>query len=260
MNKSVQRTIEILNFFANHSGEEIGISRIAREFEIPKSSASDVLYSLLELGFLQFENKSMKSFCLGNGAIRFGLSALGQFDLLRTSRPELEQLHNQTGFTTLLGVRAGDRVTFAEKFEGGSAIRLADGVGTSKPLHLTSIGKVLLSGYTDEEILGIMGDTCYEVHTRNSIVNPRQLLAAVEKVRKNGYAIENFEENDYVYSIAAPVMDSEGNVCAGICVSMFATDVPQDHLQDLANEVMESARRISSHLGYHPDCSLKGGK
>lgn len=250
VNKSVERTVGILKFFADHPGEEIGISRISREFDIPKSSASDVLYSLLELGFLQFENRSMKTFCLGNGAIRFSLTALGQFDLLRCARPELERLHQRTGFTVLMGVRTGDRVTYAEKLEGGSTIRLADGVGTSKPLHLTSIGKVLLSGCSDEEIISILGDTCYEVHTRNSIVNPRQLLAAIAKVRANGYAVEDFEENDYIYSIAAPVRDADGNICAGVCISMFSTDVQQDRLQDLADEVILTGRSISAHLGY----------
>ena len=251
MNKSVQRTIEILNYIAEDSGQNgVGISQISHMFGIPKSSASDVLYSLLELGFLTYRNEEMKTFELGNRAIRFGVMAVGQFGLTRMARPELEALNADLGFTVMLGIRSDDRMLIVDKIEGRSAVHLTDGIGTHKLMHLTSIGKVLLSGYSDEEVLDIVGDSCLETHTKNSLINPHQLLREMARVRARGYAVENFEDNPYVYSVAAPIHDAHGRICAGVCVLLFSADIVADQLPALTERVVLAARRISHMIGY----------
>ena len=106
MNKSVQRTVEILSYIAEQADQNgIGISQVSNTFGIPKSSASDILYSLYELGYLEFQNEQLKTFKLGNRAIRFGVMAVGQFGLPRMARPELESLSADLGYTVMLGVR-----------------------------------------------------------------------------------------------------------------------------------------------------------
>ena len=251
MNKSVQRTIEILNFVAeNPSTTGIGISRISNEFGIPKSSAFDILYSLYELGFLEYQNEDLKTFKLGNRAIRFGIMAVGQYGLTRMARPELESLNADLGYTVMLGVRSDDKMIIVDKIDGRSAVHLTDGIGTHKQMHLTSIGKVLLSGYDDEEVLDIVGDTCFGTNTVNSLANPHQLLREIAKVRARGYAIENFEDNPYVYSIASPVYNEQKKICAGVCISLFSADFSEDQIPLLVERVMLAAKRISLVLGY----------
>jgi len=245
----VERTIEILDYFATHREEGIGISRISRELGIPKSSLSDILHSLLDLGYLQYDNVQLKTFRLGNGAIRFGLSTLRQYDFLEIARPELEQLHRDCGFTVFAGVQVGENVSIVEKIEGKSAIRFTDGVGSVKPMHLTAIGKAILAGHDDDHIMDILGDTCYEVRTRNSLINPRSVLADIAKVRRRGYALENFEENEYTYGIAAPVFDHHGRVCAGVGIHIFSSDIMEEQIPALIKVVVDTARRISHHLG-----------
>ena len=137
-----------------------------------------------------------------------------------------------------------------DKIEGRSAVHLTDGIGTHKPMHLTSIGKVLLSGYDDESILDIVGDFCFESHTKNSLVNPHQLLREMAKIRARGYAIENFEDNPYVYSIAAPVYDKSNVVCAGVCVSLFAADITEEQIPAIIDRVKIASKRISHVMGY----------
>ena len=250
MNKTVERTIEILDYFSNRKEDGgIGISQLSRDLSIPKSSISDILYSLLALGYLQYDNAQIKTFRLGNSAIRFGLSALKKYDFLEIARPQLEQLHRECGFTVFTGVETGDSVTFVEKIEGRAAVKFTDGIGSAKPLHLTAIGKALLAGHEDDEILDIVGDTCYDIRTRNSLASSRALLSDISKIRRRGYSLENFEENEYTYGIAAPVFDLRGNVCAGIGISIFSTDISKDQIPELINHVCNAAKRISQNLG-----------
>lgn len=250
MNKTVERTIQILNYFSSGLGEGgIGISQLSRDLNIPKSSISDILYSLLALGYLQYDNERMKTFRLGNGAVKFGLCALRQYDFLEMARPAMEQLHRDCGFTVYAGVELGESVTYVDKIEGKAAVKFTDGIGSAKPLHLTAIGKALLAGHTDDEILDIVGDTCYDVRTRNSLANSRSLLADITKVRRRGYALENFEENEYTYGIAAPIFDIHGRVCAGIGIHIFSTDITPEQIPSLITSVCRAAKQISGNLG-----------
>ncbi len=250
MNKTVERTVQILEYLARASKNGgVGISAVSREFDIPKSSVSDILYSLLELGFIEYENEMMKTFKLGEGAVRFGLGALEQYDLKNIIHPELIKLHKQTGYTAFAGIRTDSDVTYIDKVEGASAIRFAIGAGSTRPLHLTAIGKALLAGFDNDSVIDIMGDSCYVTHTSNSICNVRRLLREMDKVRKNGYALENFEDNDYTYSIAAPIFDIKNKVCAAVCISLLASDITEEQIAELTHTVSSAAKRISESLG-----------
>lgn len=250
MNKTVERTVVILDYFSRKKDDGgIGISQLSRDLGIPKSSISDILYSLLSLGYLSYDNEQLKTFRLGNNALKFGLSALRQYDFLEIARPHLKQLHTECGFTVFTGIEVGESVTFVDKIEGRAAVKFSDGIGSSKPLHLTAIGKILLAGHSNDEILDIVGDTCYDVRTRNSLKNSRALLADIQKVRRRGYALENFEENEYTYGIAAPVFDMRGKVCAGIGISVFSADITEEQIPALIKSVCEAAKRISLNLG-----------
>ena len=69
-----------------------------------------------------------------------------------------------------------------------------------------------------------------------------------EKIRKNGYAVNRFEEDDYVYGIAAPVTDATGRVCEAIGFSAFAQELEGEDLQAIAAKVMKCAADISEEL------------
>ena len=117
-----------------------------------------------------------------------------------------------------------------------------------KPIHISALGKAILSCHSDESVTEIMGTSCYISYTRNSIVNPRQLFKNLQSVRKNGFAVDNFEENEYVYGIAAPVFDSMGRVCGSVGISAFINEIRKDELESLAKRVVDCAADITNDM------------
>ena len=247
MNTAIKRALQILEYLTVESDREgEGVSTIGRRLDIPKSSAFDILESLTELGYV--ERSEGKNYRIGTASAYLGLKVMESHPFLSVTRKHLEELCRETGFAVMAGLEFGSNVVIADKISPEHGMPVAGGIGTVKPIHITALGKAILSGYSDERITAIVGSSCYISYTRNSIINPHQLLKNIRSIRKNGFAIENFEENDYIYGIAAPVFDCSGRVCESIGVSAFVHELKETDLDRLAQRVLACAERIGNEL------------
>ena len=249
MNKAAIKTLEILEYLSALPQGGAGISEISRALDLPKSSVSEILYTLLYKDYVQYDNEPMKTFRLGLKAAQLGFSVIGRMDVLKAAHPMLEQLHTETGYTVLLTVENNGRALIIDKLEQRSAVQLSAVVGSAYPMHLTAAGKAILAMHTWEEVLSIVGEGCYEVRTVHSISNQYSLQTALAKVREQGYAEENLEENEYTCSIAAPIFDHSGKVCAAVSVSLLASDCEKTDFDCLIGKVLRCAKHISAAMG-----------
>ncbi|MBQ8508724.1 MAG: IclR family transcriptional regulator [Clostridia bacterium] len=247
MNKSIARAGQILDFFAE-TGRPAGISEIARLLDIPKSSASDCLYSLAEAGYLRIDDPARKTFALGQASARLGYAAMREYGVVRLARPELEKLCRKFGQTVFLAVPEGDRVTVMDKTEPPGRVQLILRVGDRFDMHMTAAGKAMLAAMSDEAVGDLLGTGCYAVHTSASIPTYSQLCRELAAIRERGWAAENFEENSSIYGIAAPIYDCCDRVAAAISVPILKSDLPSCDIDAIAGAVMSASLRVSATL------------
>jgi len=250
MNKASARTVDILEYLSKLSDYGAGISEISRELNIPKSSVSDIIYTLLNKNFVQYDNEKLKTFKIGLKIIQIGFSSIQQIDVLQIARPYIEQLNKLINLSVFLAVENNNQVVYVDKIENDTPIHFSIKTGSAFPMHLTGVGKAILAAHTDEEVLSIMGDGCYPVRTENSISTHYGLMREIIKIRNQGYAVENFEENDYIYSIAAPIYDNINRVCAAISVFVLGADLGSVNIENIIDNVKQTAIKISSIMGY----------
>ena len=250
MNKSAARAVEILEYLASaeRGGRPAGISEISRDLDIPKSSVFDCVYTLLEKGFLQCVGENQKNFSLGLKAAQLGFSAMRQFDIARIAAEELTALREKTGQTVLLCAERGGSLIVISKTRESGPVRFAVTVGSELPFHMTAAGKAILAAMPDEDWKRLIGTGCYSTHTANSISNAFLLERELKKIRRDGYAVENYEENNSTFAVAAPIYDYNDNVTAAVSVSLFRVDAEQTDISALAQAVTESALRISAQM------------
>ena len=247
MNAAIRRAFEILEYLTTESdrtGE--GVSAIARALGMPKSSAFDVLDTLTELGYVEcLDNKRYRA---GHKAAYLGYKTIEDHVSWAVTRKHLEQLNKEIGYTVMAGIELGSNVVFTDKLPPKKGMHVSGAIGSTKPIHVSAIGKAILASHSDEEIVSIVGTPCFIPYTRNSIININQLLKNVRMIRKNGFAVNNFEEDDYVYGIAAPVYDANRRVCEAIGFSGFHQELQSENLQMLAEKVKKCADAISEEL------------
>ena len=234
--------MEYLTTESDPKGE--GVSSIGRQLGIPKSSAFDILDSLAELGYVECHDH--KHYKIGNKASYLGFKVIEEHPFSKVSRKHLENLWRECGLTAFAGIAFGSNVLITDKLPPAKGMSVSGCIGSTKPIHISAMGKAMLAYCNEDEVKDTIGSSCFVSYTRNSIVNFNQLFANLRSVRKNGFAVNNFEEDDYVYGIAAPVFDGAGEVCGAIEVSAFMQD--ELDLQALASSVKRCAARISEEL------------
>jgi IclR family KDG regulon transcriptional repressor len=87
--------------------------------------------------------------------------------------------------------------------------------------------------------------------TVNTITDLNQLKDHMALVRKQGYAIDNEENERGIRCIGAPIFNEAGRVVAAISVSGPAFRVTRKTIQEsLKKDVVATAHRISRRLGF----------
>ena len=71
INRTTQRTIEILNLIAS-SQDGLTLNEIAKELNMPKTSAFDILETLVQLNMLYIKEQRLKTYAIGVKAYAIG--------------------------------------------------------------------------------------------------------------------------------------------------------------------------------------------
>ena len=107
------------------------------------------------------------------------------------------------------------------------------------------MGKVLLA-YSPEYAAGLLGRPLRPL-TGSTIIDPAQLAIQFASIADYGIATEEDEAVLGESSVAAPVVDTRGNVIAAVAVVVPSSQWPPE--SDVLNSLRETARNISRELG-----------
>jgi len=187
-------------------------------------------------------------YTLGPRVAAWGQSFLDRLDLRSQAVDLMEELVEISGETCFLGVVDRQQVLYLAAVNSPQPVRPAARPGFRNPLHCTGIGKVLLSGMTDAEILELLVAPL-ERRTDRTITDPQDVLAHIAHVRERGYATDAIENEEGVRCVAAPVRDHTGAVVAGVSVSAPAYRFSDEDVHRLAPEVLRVTAELSRRLG-----------
>lgn len=204
-------------------------------------------------GYLQIDDENLKTFKLGIKLFQSGVAYLKKMDLNREARPLLEDMMKKSGETVFLGVDVNGMMVYLDKVEGPSSTRTTSVLGSSNPMYCTGLGKALLASYTDERIKEVIGTGELPPKTEHTIKCFSDLIADLNAVRKRGYAIDDMENEEDVFCVAAPVYDGSNKAIAAISIASLASKINDDRLKQFGRLVVDTALEISRRLGYTKD-------
>jgi DNA-binding IclR family transcriptional regulator len=130
-------------------------------------------------------------------------------NLVVLARPVLRELVLTTGESATFYIREGQERVVLAREEGTDAIRFSVQVGQRMDLHAGAAGKVLLAYLSETERNIILTSKPLPKRTSATITNPNALIAELNKVKQNGYAISKGERNPDSFSLAAPVFEKK---------------------------------------------------
>lgn len=250
INKSASRAVDVLSLLGENK-KALSLSEIGEALDMPKSSTFEIMYTLLERGFV--EQDENKLFRLGLKAFEVGSAYLNQTKLTDVARRHLLELSEKVEDTVFLAIENDGQVVYLDKVVGNASIVHTCDVGSRNYMHCTGLGKAMLAGYSDKEISSICEKWPLIRKTENTITNVDELLLEAKRIRKVGYAIDNKEGSDDLFCVAAPIYSIESRPIAAISVATFHFKMNPGRLEQLTALVAQTALAISRSLGYREE-------
>ena len=224
-------------------------AEISRKLNIPKSSASYILRTLENQGYLGRDAESGK-YRVGLKILSLSRGALGGLDVRGVALPIMRRLMQQTGLTCHLAVLDGSEAVYIEKVEPEGFIRMDTWVGRRMRVHATSVGKAIVAHIPQDQLQAILNKGGMEKRTPKTITSVARLLKELEKVRAEGYAVDDEENNLGARCVAASIFDERGSVLASLGLSGTTQQVSPQTMPRILEALKDSARHISMGMGY----------
>jgi IclR family KDG regulon transcriptional repressor len=247
---SVQHALDILNIF-DGTHVEIGNSDIARMLDMDPGTVAGLVYTLRINNYLD-QNPDNRKYHLGLKLAERAAVLLEGIDLRKIATPILENLLEWSGESVNLAIRDHQEMVYIERLFGSHPLGIRSELGKRAPLHSTALGKAILAHLPDNEIQSILMDYKLTAVTPKTIINLKDFLAEIDKVKANGYAVDEEENELGGRCLAAPVMNNTGKAMAAISVSAPIQRLPIEKIPEYGERIKAAALELSRNIGYFP--------
>lgn len=244
--QSVDRAVSILEILARDGWS--GVTEIARELEVHKSTVSRLVGTLETRGLVEQEPSSQK-YRLGFAVARLAAGVRVEVDVADAARTVCAELSERLQEAVNLAVLADDQVISIEQVNRSNSMIAVDWVGQRHPLHATASGKVYLA-FGPQELRDRVLRGRLRRCTPRTITTLRDLRDHLDDIRRRGYATTAGELERGLHAAAAPVRGADGEVVGVIVVSGPEYRLPMGELDAVGEQVRKGAATVSRRLGW----------
>lgn len=243
--QSLARGLAVIRAFdAEHA--ELSLSDVARRTGITRAATRRFLHTLVALGYVSGDGRLFR---LTPRILELGFSYLSALSLPEVVQPHLESLSREVGESVSAAVLDGTDIVYVARVPTRRIMSVRITIGTRFPAYATSMGRVLLAGMTDAARDAAIEASALEPLTERTVASSDALVAELDRVRAQGWALVDGELEAGLRSVAAPVHGKDGAVAAAINVSSSATRDTVDHLvEEYVPRLLATAAAIDADL------------
>lgn len=254
--RALERALDILAVFSLERPERT-LSELAEEAKLAPSTALRLLSILDKYGYVE-RSEDTDRYRIGVGMFERGSIYIQTTSLEAHAREPLAELVAACNQTASLAVLDGNEIVHIAVIQPERAIRYYAPMGQREMAHCTGLGKALLSGLPDDLILGLYADGDLPSKTPNTIASLEALITEIDRVRTEGYAVDDQEGVEGLRCVAAPIFNDRNRVVAAVSASGAAAEFNDVTIPLLADAVQATAGKVSQRLGYnvHQDATV----
>ncbi|MFI1460919.1 IclR family transcriptional regulator [Nocardia carnea] len=234
----------IRSFDAGHPRRTL--SEVAKATDLTRATARRFLLTLVELGYVRTDGSQ---FWLTPRVLELGYSYLSSLSLPEVAGPHLESLANQVHESTSVSILDGEDIVYVARVPVSRIMTVSITIGTRFPAFSTSMGRVLLAGLPEQAFEEYLAKVTFTPLTDRTVLSADQLREQVRNTREAGYCLVDQELEQGLRSMAAPIRDHTGTVCAAVNISTHAARYTADSVRtDLLPPLLATASAISADL------------
>jgi len=246
--QALARASAIIDVIATGGEEGVGLSDISRATALNKTTAFNLLASLVTLRFLEQDTHSRR-YRLGLRNLELGRIVQESLHVSHLARPILTDLCRKTNETVNLGLPDLLNLIVIDSYRGSQILHASSYAGWRFSYHCTALGKAIMAQW-DAPMRQTIYDSCdLPKQTPHTITDVDTLEAQLEQFRAQRYAVD-LEENELgVNGVGASIINGLGEVSAAISVAGPANRMTNDVIEQIAPDIVAAADSITSALG-----------
>lgn len=195
------------------------IAEVSAASGLDRATARRCLLTLAHLGYADYDGKY---FTLTPRILRLGTACLATMPLPQMVQPLLDSLSEQLGESSSVSILDGAEIVYVARAAQRKVMSIALMPGSRLPAFCTSMGRVMLAALPLAEAEAALAASPLIPRTPLTKTEPAAVLAELEKVRAQGYALIEQEVELGLRSIAIPVHNAHGFTIAALNVGVPA--------------------------------------
>lgn len=245
---SVSKALRLLDVVARGPAEGLSLSELSRMTRASKSTTYGLVRTLVESGYLRADEPGPR-YALGIELVRLGDVATRQVPLTRIAAPVMQALSRATGLTIRIAVIEDGYPVFVDRIDAVGAVRFHTQLGVRELPHTSAAGKAILAELPEDDVKRIAGDCGLPRRTHKTITDVHALEADLAIGRRRGYTIDDEEDVEGVFCVAAAFFDHSGSCAGALSATGIKLGLPAWRLEELGHAVRASAAELTKLLG-----------
>ncbi len=223
-----------------------GNNEIARRLGLNKSTVSNTMHTLADLGVLEI--RSDGKYIFGPRFYLLGNMAKKRSELQQTAHPYLAKISRDTKLTTFLGIRSGNSSILIDKADSKVDIKVSSEIGMQMPPLAGAGIKAMLSQLSDQEIDRILSESELKKFTPNSITKKSHYKKEIISVRSEEIALDLEEYIEGLVAIAIPIRTYSENIQAAIWAVGLKRQLTEEKLLQVKNYLSGIEKEINQRF------------
>lgn len=248
-NQSLRKALQILEGMSKIKGPA-RLQDIAKSIGIPQSTLLRFLNTYIDFGYVG-QDPSTSFYYLTLKLAEIGSQAKGNFPFQHSLTKYIKDISSRFNESSSLCVEHDMQMVYIATEEGpGRMLQTLQRIGRIAPMHATGVGKLHLLNYSDVQLGALEKKYGFPKYTEHTITDMESLKREIDKVREQGYAIDDEECEEGVRCVAVPVRDFSGSVVAGISLSAPLTRLDLRRMDEIIRYLKNISVTASRELGW----------
>lgn len=227
----------------------MGLQELSNELGLNKSTVHRILNSLICMDYVRQDAETSK-YSLSFKFCNISNQILSQNSMIDIARPHIKELAELSGETVHLVKIDGINAVYIDKVEAPrKSVRMISMVGKSIPLYCSGVGKAMLADMSDAKIASVWEKSSLKKLTEYTVTDFNVFMQLIEEVRKNGYALDNEENELGVRCIAVSLKSFNGKPNYAISISAPKDRMDDSRIQELKILILNTKEKILEETG-----------
>lgn len=245
---AIEKALEIMLKFQG-TKPKWGIRELSCELGFSPATVQRILQVLKSYEFIRQDPKT-RQYYIGNIFYRFLENLNTANNLTGIGKSYMEEVAKATLETVHLNIIEGSMRICIDTIESHKVLRAGMPIGNQSPLYAGASAKCLLAFSSDTFKIDYFNTIKMLPLTENTIIDPIQLQAELDKTKGQGFATSLGERTPGLGSLSAPVFNYRGDILASLSLAIPEIRIIQeDHLANCIHILTSAAQSFSKAMG-----------